>query len=46
MSWGTGKTGGGGDGEHAAGKDPGTARACPEPSPDAAQPKPGPKHGE
>ncbi|MFE4370482.1 hypothetical protein ACFRMN_20000 [Streptomyces sp. NPDC056835] len=45
MSWATGKTAGGGEGEgegkHAGGKDPGTAK----PSPDTAQPRPGPKHG-
>ncbi|MEV8393915.1 MULTISPECIES: hypothetical protein [unclassified Streptomyces] len=41
MSGETGRTGGGGEGKHAGGKDPGTAK----PSPDTAQPRPGPKHG-
>ncbi|WP_283958463.1 hypothetical protein [Streptomyces sp. 35G-GA-8] len=41
MGWETGRAGGGGEGKHAGGKDPGTAK----PSPDTAQPRPGPKHG-
>ncbi|CAM5445480.1 hypothetical protein SCALM49S_07610 [Streptomyces californicus] len=38
MGWGTGK----GDGKHAGGKDPGTAK----PSSDTAKPAPEPKHKE
>ncbi|WP_282503788.1 hypothetical protein [Streptomyces rhizoryzae] len=41
MAWGTGKGGSGGDGKHAGGKDPGTAK----PSSDTKDPSPGPNHG-
>ncbi|MEE1929584.1 hypothetical protein V1J52_15555 [Streptomyces sp. TRM 70351] len=40
MGWGTGKGGSGGDGKHAGGKDPGTAK----PSSDTKGPQGEPKH--